>query len=264
MPLYIKLSTNAMNDPKVIAAGPAATILWLRGLTYAKEHMTDGEVDDLVVKMLATGLGKPAVLARSLVRSGLWIKTNAGYSVGKDKWERHQITRAEIEEKREKWRRNKRVQRGHSQMSTEDNGGHVLEKQRGPDAPEPEHRAQSQSLKTPQPPAEPGGSTPAAKPERVVEPMPPIPIELGTPAFLAAWDEWLAYRRQKRLGTYTPIGLRRLWSKLIAFGPERSIAGIHEAIASEWRGIFPDKSGGPGPATPRGIAARQAQEAREL
>lgn len=78
--------------------------------------------------------------------------------------------------------------------------------------------------------------------------MPAIPPELDSPAFLAAWDDWLAYRRELRKDPYRRRGLAACWAGLIAdFGNgDVAAAAIRHSMAKGWQGIFGAKSG-PGP-----------------
>ena len=66
-----------------------------------------------------------------------------------------------------------------------------------------------------------------------------IPDTLNTPEFCAAWEEWLAYRKERRLAAYKPIGLKVQLNRLAAFGPESAIAAIAESIAQNYQGLFP-------------------------
>ena len=66
-----------------------------------------------------------------------------------------------------------------------------------------------------------------------------LPTELDTPEFRAAWELWLAYRRERRLATYKPIGLKRQLNALAAFGPQSAIAAIEQSMAQNYQGLFP-------------------------
>jgi len=66
-----------------------------------------------------------------------------------------------------------------------------------------------------------------------------IPPELNTPAFLAAWETWLAYRKERRLAAYKPLGLQRQLSALAAFGPQSAIEAIELSMRQNYQGLFP-------------------------
>jgi hypothetical protein len=72
----------------------------------------------------------------------------------------------------------------------------------------------------------------------------PLPCELNTPEFRAAWSRWLDYRAQQRVKSYKPLGLKTLFAELATYGPEVSIEAIRRSMANGWQGLFPDKVGG--------------------
>ncbi|MFF3190519.1 hypothetical protein [Streptomyces misionensis] len=65
---WFAVDDNAWSHPKIVAAGNAALGLWLRCGAYAAQHLTDGIVPGVVVKMCK---GSPAQVRR-LVEAGLW------------------------------------------------------------------------------------------------------------------------------------------------------------------------------------------------
>ncbi|MYR60048.1 hypothetical protein GTY54_28725 [Streptomyces sp. SID625] len=65
---WFAVDDNAWSHPKLVAAGNAALGLWLRCGAYAAQHLTDGIVPGVVVKMCK---GSPAQVRR-LVEAGLW------------------------------------------------------------------------------------------------------------------------------------------------------------------------------------------------
>lgn len=67
MPWFV-VDDSAWSHPKLVAAGNAALGLWLRAGSYAAQHLTDGIVPGVVVKMCK---GSPAQVRR-LVEVGLW------------------------------------------------------------------------------------------------------------------------------------------------------------------------------------------------
>lgn len=78
---WLKIDDRVRTHPKIIEAGPVASWLWLCGLTYCHEQMTDGSIPYRVVKLLAIGIGRPTVHVRKLLRIGLWIDTGSHYQV---------------------------------------------------------------------------------------------------------------------------------------------------------------------------------------
>ena len=70
-----------------------------------------------------------------------------------------------------------------------------------------------------------------------------VPSELDTEQFKAAWGEWLAYRRERRL-TCTPRTLNAQLRKLATWGPATALDAIETAIRAGWQGLFEPKSNG--------------------
>ncbi len=68
----------------------------------------------------------------------------------------------------------------------------------------------------------------------------PLPEGLDTPDFRAAWDEWVAYRREIRKAL-TPTAIRRHLATLAAHGPDTAAAMIGQSIERAWVGLFPVK-----------------------
>lgn len=71
------------------------------------------------------------------------------------------------------------------------------------------------------------------------------PVELQTDAFRASWDDWVGYRRERKLGTYTNRGTNAQFKRLVReFGHDRAIAAIENSIAQNYQGIYEDKNRG--------------------
>lgn len=72
-----------------------------------------------------------------------------------------------------------------------------------------------------------------------------ILLPFDTPEFKEVWAEWLEYRKERRIGAYTPTGLKRTLKKLLkdcGGDCDTAIQMIDTAISSTWQGIFPLKS----------------------
>jgi hypothetical protein len=74
----------------------------------------------------------------------------------------------------------------------------------------------------------------------------PIPPSLGTPGFLAAWQDWQRHRSEKRQ-TLTPTARKQQLKRLAAMGPARAVAAIEYSIANGWTGVFEPKENPNGP-----------------
>jgi len=67
-----------------------------------------------------------------------------------------------------------------------------------------------------------------------------IPLPLSSPAFKAVWEQWLVYRRARKV-TMLTMTLQRQLLKLAAVGETEAIATIERSIDNGWTGLFPDK-----------------------
>jgi len=67
------------NHPKFLAAGPAASWLWLCGVTYCRRHHTNGHVPFAALGTL--GVTSPRPLLRNLLKVGLWHDTEGGWLI---------------------------------------------------------------------------------------------------------------------------------------------------------------------------------------
>jgi hypothetical protein len=64
---------------------------------------------------------------------------------------------------------------------------------------------------------------------------------LNTPAFLAKWAEYAAYRRKSRLRPLIPASIAKQWEEMAVWGHDAAIVAIDKTIKSGWQGIFPPK-----------------------
>jgi len=59
--------------------------------------------------------------------------------------------------------------------------------------------------------------------------------------FISKWQEWLQYRKERRLAAYTPTGLKATFTKLKRISQEsHSIAMqiIDQSLENGWQGLF--------------------------
>lgn len=74
-----------------------------------------------------------------------------------------------------------------------------------------------------------------------------LQFPFNEPEFIEAWDEWISFRRERRLPAYKPTGLKRTFAGLFrdANGDfKTAIKIIHNSIEKNWQGLFPLKSNG--------------------
>lgn len=112
-----EISVHFWSDPKVIAAGFKAAVLWIRCGCESRKHLTDGVVLEGQIVPLAVDLGDWKKLAEKLVENDLWKRCKGGYRIPKSRWERWQLTNAQVEEIRALEREKKRRQRAKSPPS---------------------------------------------------------------------------------------------------------------------------------------------------
>lgn len=62
-------------------------------------------------------------------------------------------------------------------------------------------------------------------------------IEMDTLDFAEAWDDWLTYRKKRKLKPYADGGLATL-EMLSKLGPDRAIAAIHHSRSQNYQGIY--------------------------
>lgn len=67
-----------------------------------------------------------------------------------------------------------------------------------------------------------------------------IPEKLNTPEFLAAWEEWQAYRKQRRQ-TLTVFSIKKQLQFLASIGAKDAVISINESIKNGYTGLFPVK-----------------------
>ena len=70
--------------------------MYVKGLLHAKQHLTDGFVSDSALALVGIGCKSPQKIAKHLVAIGLWEAVEGGYTVGYDRWARHQTTAEEV------------------------------------------------------------------------------------------------------------------------------------------------------------------------
>lgn len=70
-------------------------------------------------------------------------------------------------------------------------------------------------------------------------------LPFKTPTFEAAWNEWLDYRKQRRLPKYVPKGLQKTFTALLRISENNesiAIAILNQSMELNYQGLFPLKS----------------------
>lgn len=106
---YAPLSAHYYKDDAIADAGPMAELLYVRGLAFCADVLSDGFISETQLARFV-GVGIPAVKkhAERLVLVGLWEKAEPGLFGGEGcgyivaAWAKWNLTRAEIQEKAKK------------------------------------------------------------------------------------------------------------------------------------------------------------------
>lgn len=116
MSTWIKVYNSLPTHPKIIRAGDRAAWLFVCGLCYCNEHLTDGYIDAAVLQILAPGVRSVEKLASALVSSGLWEQVEGGWQV--HEYREFQRSASEVREQRAKATERKRRSRsGHNEVT---------------------------------------------------------------------------------------------------------------------------------------------------
>lgn len=162
---WVKVFNSLPAHPKILRAGDRAAWLFVCGLCYSNEHLTDGFIAREVLVVAAPGVKNPERLARNLVEVGLWDTTEGGWQV--HDYGDYQRTSQQVKDVRRKDRERK----GYAESDPEDTGdsernpnGIQKDSERGlvgiPSRPRvgvPSQEEKREERTTPKPPA--GGQT---------------------------------------------------------------------------------------------------------
>lgn len=153
MSLHVRLDTNWLWNRHMVAVGQSARLLYLGGLSYCVDHLSDGLIPKNALGRIADVDDRnPRASAAKLVEAGRWIDRG-------DAWEVHdyanpeaphavQQSREDVEAKRSVWRqkkaRSRAVTRESVPMSPGDSPVVSPEVSRGesPEIPYTDHRSQ--------------------------------------------------------------------------------------------------------------------------
>jgi len=94
---WIKLDDTLPNNPKILPLSDKAFRLYIEGLCYANQYLTDGFLAQAVINRLDSGNAH-----KELLDAGLWIPIEAGAQI--HDYCEHQTSRKVVEQKREQVR----------------------------------------------------------------------------------------------------------------------------------------------------------------
>ena len=98
---YAPLSAHYYKDDRIAEAGEKAELLYLRGLAFCADVLSDGYISDVQLRRFV-GVGLAGVKGRAdrLCEVGLWERNGVGYYV--TSWGKWNLTKAEITEKQKR------------------------------------------------------------------------------------------------------------------------------------------------------------------
>lgn len=103
--------------------------------------------------------------------------------------------------------------------------------------PHPKHTPGTQGITLPGHPLP--NIPPEGNPVKVIQIR--IPEGLQSPEFLAAWEQWHAYRRERKLKPWTPSTQNLKLRELADMGTPAAVAAINASICNGWASIYPAK-----------------------
>jgi hypothetical protein len=101
MTLYSKIDVSLARDPRMIAAGPMARLLYIQAILYCRENLTDGHIDRLILPLVAVDIPKPSNLMDRLVEVGAIELNGVGWQIPETVWRKYNPTKAEVEQMRQ-------------------------------------------------------------------------------------------------------------------------------------------------------------------
>lgn len=101
---WFKVDDKLHSHPKVELAGVAAMGLWVIAGSWSADQLTDGVVSVERISRLCGDRRQAHLLAKSLVRAGLWVEVEGGYKY--HEWHEHQPTAEAVKAEKERKRRN--------------------------------------------------------------------------------------------------------------------------------------------------------------
>jgi hypothetical protein len=95
---YAPLSAHYYKDDAIAIAGERAELLYVRGLAFCADIITDGHISDTqLTRFVGVGMSDAKKRAEKLVEVGLWERNGTGFNVRN--WHKWNLSKAEITEK---------------------------------------------------------------------------------------------------------------------------------------------------------------------
>lgn len=74
--------------------------------------------------------------------------------------------------------------------------------------------------------------------------MEEVKLPFDSEAFLISWNEWIQYRKERKIPKYVPTGLKRTFANLIKISGNNEVVAIdiiNYSISQNYQGLFPPK-----------------------
>lgn len=98
---YAPLSAHYFKDDAIAEAGEKAELLYVRGLAFCADVLSDGHISDVqLTRFVGVGMRDAKQRAERLVEVGLWERNGSGYVVRS--WAVWNLTKDEIRDKQAK------------------------------------------------------------------------------------------------------------------------------------------------------------------
>jgi hypothetical protein len=95
---FAPLSAHYYKDDRVAEVGERAELLYLRGLAFCADVLSDGYISDVqLARFVGVGLGGVKGRADRLCEVGLWERNGSGFIV--TAWKKWNLTKDEIQER---------------------------------------------------------------------------------------------------------------------------------------------------------------------
>ena len=95
--LWAKIDVTLPRDTRMIKAGPLARLLYIQCVLYARENLTDGHIDAVLLPVIAVDIPRAKGLMSLLVGVGAVDETEDGWVIPMDRWRRYNPLRSEID-----------------------------------------------------------------------------------------------------------------------------------------------------------------------
>lgn len=119
---YFRVDDKFWSHPKTTSLSMAARGLWATAGSWAACYLTDGYIPRSSLRSIAGGANvKKAV--DELVTAGLWIDVGDGWQY--HQWDEHNYNRAQVEQQRQRRRKNQDAWRARKEMKAMLNGQQI-------------------------------------------------------------------------------------------------------------------------------------------